>query len=157
MEIPENESSQTNKFFWWIKYLLLTGVGIVCLVFCGAITIFFLAAAERTEYMTSRSPSNAYQVDLEYSGPFGFGSHTMYVYGTELPDEKAGRFGRVIRGYRNRRIHLRTFSLSNDGKNLNGNCSIRWETQSEQEIVIISCDGEEQPRKSYRIKMADHF
>ena len=151
----ETASEPKEKYRRWAIYTLYSLCGAMVLFFCGVFSMYFIAFGTTTDYMSSVSPSGAYRIELENSEPFIFGAHTIYVYGRELPTAETSAFKRLFRWAWGGQHHLLTFDLANDGKPINGNCSIEWETGDAYERVIITCDGEEQPEKTYRIERSD--
>ncbi len=124
---------------------LFIGAVLAAIIFVFAIALWSLMAfEERIPYLNSTSPTGRYQIELDYSPPFVFGSHTVYVYARNLSATNT-RWLRL----RPRRVHVGTFSVANDGKSIEGNCDVQWLHSRDREIVEITCNGEEQGEETH--------
>ena len=141
-----------------VKVAGLSLFAICALTVCVVVGMFFFALNEKTSYMSRVSPSGAYKVELEYSAGFGFGPHTIYVYGRRMPNSSASKSINPLQSIRSRKQHLLTFSLYNDGANLTEyNCDIDWQTVNSHEVAVITCGGQEQSDETYRIDFVEEL
>lgn len=126
---------------------LLIASALVVILFVFATVIWSLMTFDaRIPYLTSISPSGSYEVELEYSPPFVFGAHTVHVYGRDM-STISSRWRRL----KPRQHDLGSFSVANDGKSIEGLCTIQWLNATSGEVAEISCNGEEQSEEIHTI------
>ncbi|MEM7131238.1 MAG: FG-GAP-like repeat-containing protein [Chloroflexota bacterium] len=97
-------------------------------------------------FETTTSPSGTYNIEIRAGEPFGFGANPMAVFGRSLSDSSDRNSGLLQ--------PLLRFRIANDGMRIDAsNCANEWSTQGGDELIEVTCDGDEQAAESYTINV----